>query len=223
MSGTGDGSCISAYKIASSSSETSGTWTNNGYFFSYSVESTTDSPLQLASYNSLVSPVTTYNQVAALPALNISVSSQPNIVIRLIKGLTNSFTSYCTPASGFTLIGCLESNPPYGSYYQQNVTSPLSQYSVNSGTAQGWSSFAFQVFEVPQSSNTYVPIDTELSSLQCVNNSPTTTCSFEYSTTSTSTAFVDYSDFFTLYLIFIGLCVFALVVYLFRSLALRYL
>jgi len=79
-------------------------------------------------------------------------------------------------------------------------------------------------YAIPSSGgNVYVPVDTELSSLQCITNAPTSTCSFEYSTTTATSTTIDYSPQLNLFLIFIGLLSFAYGIYCFRSLAHKYL
>jgi len=79
-------------------------------------------------------------------------------------------------------------------------------------------------FTQPITNTVYVPVNTELSSLECINNSPTSTCSFTYATTSTTTSSnIDYSKHFDLFLLFVGISFFALAIHLFRGLALKYL
>jgi len=73
-----------------------------------------------------------------------------------------------------------------------------------------------------ESSTVFVPMDSELTSLECVTNSPTSTCSFSYSTTTASST-PDYSRHFDLFLLFVGISFFALAIHLFRGLALKYL
>lgn len=73
-----------------------------------------------------------------------------------------------------------------------------------------------------QSQTIYVPVQSEITALECISNSPTSTCSFSYSTTTASTT-PDYSPHFDLFLLFVGLSFFALAIYLFRALALKYL
>jgi len=101
-------------------------------------------------------------------------------------------------------------------YYNSpvSITVPTSPYKNLVGT----------IVYTPASSNvtTYVPVNQYVTNLSCVNGTPTTTCSFTYSTT-TATSTYDYRPYFDYITLFIGLLFFALGVYMFRSLAIKYL
>jgi len=71
-------------------------------------------------------------------------------------------------------------------------------------------------------STTYVPVNQYVTNLACVNGTPTTTCSFTYSTTTATTTY-DYRANFDFITLFLGLLLFALGVYMFRSVAIKYL
>jgi len=69
---------------------------------------------------------------------------------------------------------------------------------------------------------TYVPVNQYVTDLTCINSTPTTTCAFAYSTTTATTTY-DYRTNFDLITLFFGLLLFALGVYMFRSVAIKYL
>lgn len=76
---------------------------------------------------------------------------------------------------------------------------------------------------VSESSTVFIPIDTQLNNLTCVSNSPTSTCTFEYSTTTATSTTIDYSRHFDLFLLLTSILMFACGIALFRGLAKKYL
>jgi len=110
---------------------------------------------------------------------------------------------------------------PYAPY---GITIPYSEMLVyaDASEASHWLSQGYDFTQASSNSTTYVPVNQYVTNLACVNGTPTTTCSFTYSTTTATTTY-DYRtnmDFITL---FFGLLLFALGVYMFRSVALKYL
>jgi len=130
--------------------------------------------------------------------------------------------------------------PCTAGYVDMTVISPVNYYSVQTAYTAGASA------EVPDvkvenlttglynlynltlnkssspSSATYVPVNQYVTDLTCVNSTPTTTCAFAYSTTTATTTY-DYRTNFDLITLFFGLLLFALGVYMFRSVAIKYL
>lgn len=144
-SGTGAGYCLTAYKFAQSNSESSGTWANT-FKSVWVITSTDDYPLYFEAYNHINSPLISFNIVAKLPSLTLSTSTNSNLVIRGLHGHYASFTNYCASVSGYTIVNCLDSNPPRQFSTSTNLSS-VTEYNVNTGNNQGWSSWAVSIKE----------------------------------------------------------------------------
>jgi len=98
---------------------------------------------------------------------------------------------------------------------------------TSSTTLSGMTRISGLYYYTPPSSSsssttTYVPVNQYVTSLECVNSTPTTTCAFAYST-STATSTYDYRPYFDYITLFVGLLLFGVGVWMFRSVAVKYL
>jgi len=129
--------------------------------------------------------------------------------------------------------------PCTSGYVDMTVISPVNYYSnqtvytagasaevpyvkVQNTTTGLYNVYNLTLNKASSASTTYVPVNQYVTDLSCVNSTPTTTCAFTYSTTTATTTY-DYRTNFDFITLFLGLLLFAFGVYLFRSVALKYL
>jgi hypothetical protein len=185
-SGTGDGVAAIYYRYTTSNSDSMGTWSDYPVISTFVFYSDTEKVLAIGAYTVHSSNVAS-NITARLPELTTLNATTSSYILRAMYGHYASYLNYCNAPSGFTILDCLDTNPPrHFSFSSSSAPSTnFPEYNFGGSTGQGWFGASLQIFEVPYAKIPLLNIDDTMppykfATSSCETSGDTSLCVYAY-------------------------------------------